>query len=236
MTLVLAGCSTASAGDDRVLTVYAAASLTDVFAQLEEAYEAEHPHVDVVVVHGGSAELAATIVEGAPADVFASANEAQMEAVQELTAAPPTIFATNTLTLVVEDGNPLRLAGLDDLAREDVVSVVCAPQVPCGAATLELAAAEGATLAPSSQESSVTDVLGKVAAGQADAGVVYVTDVARASGVEQVEIDGAAAVVNSYPIAPMSGGESLDLAASFVDLVLGDAGQRVLAEAGFGSP
>ncbi|MFV0634956.1 molybdate ABC transporter substrate-binding protein [Demequina sp.] len=245
--LTLAGCSAADADqaatdtpapapDERVLTVYAAASLTEVFGDLEAAYEAAHPEIDVVTVFGGSSELAATILEGAPADVFASANEKQMDVALEETAAEPRIFATNVLTVIVEPGNPLNITGLGDLAREDVVSVVCAEQVPCGAATVKLADLQGIALAPSSQENSVTDVLGKVASGQADAGVVYVTDVARSEDVEQVTIDGADAAINLYPIAPLTNGDSPDLAQSFVDLVLSDEGQETLAAAGFGAP
>lgn len=234
--LCLSACTAASADEDRTLTVYAAASLTDVFADLERTYEASHPEVDVVMVHGGSSELAASIAEGAPADVFASANEAQMDSVLPLVHGQPALFASNVLTMIVEPGNPLGLTGLEDLARADVTSVVCAPQVPCGAATERLARLEGITLAPASQENSVTDVLGKVASGQADAGIVYVTDVARSEEVQQVVIGGADDVVNRYPIAAMTGGSSPDLAPSFVALVRGERGREVLAQAGFGAP
>ncbi|WP_084038001.1 molybdate ABC transporter substrate-binding protein [Demequina sp. NBRC 110053] len=234
--LLLPGCSSATADGDRQLTVYAAASLTHVFGELEQTYEAAHPGVDVVMVHGGSSELAATILEGAPADVFASANEAQMDAVRTEIATSPQVFATNTLTMIVEPGNPLGLSGLDDLAREDVASVVCAPQVPCGAATLDLASLIGVELAPSSQENSVTDVVGKVASGQADAGVVYVTEAQPSSGVQEVPLAGAAEVVSAYPIAAMAGGHSPDLGPSFVELVLSADGRAVLERAGFGAP
>lgn len=247
IVLALTGCATGTATADtsltagpapaeRVLTVYAAASLTEVFGDLESAYEAAHSAVDVVTVFGGSSELAATILEGAPADVFASANEKQMDIALSETAARPQNFASNVLTVIVEPGNPLGITGLEDLAREDVVSVVCAAQVPCGAATVALADLQGIALAPSSQENSVTNVLGKVASGQADAGVVYVTDVARSAEVEQVAIEGADSAINLYPIAPLTHGDSPDLAQSFVDLVLSDEGQATLAAAGFGAP
>ncbi|MFW2514617.1 molybdate ABC transporter substrate-binding protein [Demequina sp. SO4-13] len=213
------------------LTVYAAASLTDVFASVENGFEDEHPNVEVTTVYGGSADLAAQIAEGGPADVFASAHPAQMVGL-----GTASVFATNTLTLVVPTGNPAAVTGFFDLARDDLTSVICAPQVPCGLATEQLAAAQGVALSPSSQENSVTDVLGKVASGQADAGVVYVTDVARADGVEEVKIPGATEVANTYAITPIPGATHTDLATAYIDFVTGPDGRAVLADAGFGAP
>ena len=228
------GCSPADTDADQ-LVVYAAASLAVPFAQIEADFEATHPGVDVVMVHGGSAGLAAQILEGAPADVFAAANQVQMANVADETAVAPQVFATNTLTIAVADGNPAGVAGLADLADPGLVTVVCAPQVPCGASTARLAEARGVTLAPASQEGSVTDVLGKVDSGQADAGVVYVTDIARADGVDGVPIPGAEEFANQYPIAPLARASDPALAASFVGHVLGE-GQEALREAGFGAP
>ncbi|MFW7415645.1 molybdate ABC transporter substrate-binding protein [Demequina sp. SO4-18] len=231
----LPGCAPAEASP-RTVTVFAAASLTEVFAELEDRFEAMHPGTDLVRVHGGSAELAAAIREGAPADVFASANERQMETIAPDQAAPPRVFATNVLTMVVEPGNPLGLTRLADLERDGVVSVLCAEQVPCGEAAKRLAAASGVTLSPASEEKSVTDVLGKVATGQADAGLVYVTDVARSALVEEVAIAGSEAVRHSYPIAVTGAGSAPDLGTDFVDLVLAEVGREALESHGFGLP
>lgn len=233
--LGLSACAPAEAAP-RTVTVYAAASLTEAFADLERDFEAQHPGVDVVVVHGGSADLAAAIREGAPADVFAAANEQQMDAVAPERIKEPRIFATNTLTLIVEPGNPLGLSGMADLERRDVISVVCAAAVPCGEATARLAAVHDTTLSPSSEERSVTDVLGKVATGQADAGVVYATDVARSDGVEAVPLARASEAPSSYPIAPLRGGGAPALAIAFVDMATSPDGLATLASHGFGAP
>ena len=234
MGVGLGGCANADARHE--LTVYAAASLGEPFAELEAGFEAAHPDVEVTVVHGGSSSLAAQILEGAPADVFASADEAQMSIAAPEIASDPVVFATNTLTIAVPRGNPAEVKGLPDLADGSVVSVICAAQVPCGAATLTLAEYAGLTLRPASQEGSVTDVLGKVATGQADAGVVYVTDIARDPAVAEVEIEGAGAVVSRYPIATLGRADDPEVAQAFVDYVTGSHGQAVLAGAGFGAP
>lgn len=229
----LSGC--ANAGSPHELTVFAAASLTEPFTQIARSFEDSRPGVEVTIVHGGSSSLAAQIVEGAPADVFASADEAQMSVASPEVAGDPVLFATNTLTIAVPRGNPAGVTGLRDLADAGVVSVICAPQVPCGAATLTLTEAAGLTLSPASQEGSVTDVLGKVATGQADAGVVYVTDITREPAVAEVEIEGAGAVVSRYPIATLARADDPELAEAFVDYVTGPHGQAVLSAAGFGA-
>lgn len=240
LSLALAACTatsddpapTASGTEDVTIQVFAAASLTDVFGEIEQEFETANPGVNVEFVFGGSSDLAAQINEGAPADVFASANEAQMEAVGE--AVPnPELFASNTLTIVVAEGNPLAIDGLEALTREDVTLVVCAPEVPCGAATAKVAEAAGLSLAPVSEEPNVTDVLGKVANDQADAGLVYVTDIARADGVEGVDFEGAAAVVNLYPIGALAESVHGPEAAAFVAYVLGEDGQQILESYGF---
>ena len=217
------------------LNVFAAASLTDAFESLETKFEAANPAVDVVFNFAGSADLAAQITEGAPADVFASANESQMAAVGDAVAGPE-IFASNALTIAVAAGNPLGIAGLGDLANPELRLVVCAPAVPCGAATATLASTQGVALAPVSEESNVTDVLGKVASGEADAGVVYVTDIARADGIEGVAIAGAESVVSSYPIGALTASAHGEAADAFVAWVLGAEGQAVLTSYGFGAP
>ena len=233
----VAGCG--QEDGDTTLTVYAAASLTAAFEQVAEDFEAEHDGVDVELSFGGSSDLVTQIQEGAPADVFASADTTTMDALvdADLVGAGPQVFATNTLEIAVPPGNPAGVATVQDLAEPGLQLVVCAPEVPCGAAAQRVAEAAGVTLAPVSEEQSVTDVLGKVTSGEAEAGLVYATDV-RAAGddVEGIEFPESGDVVNTYPIAPVDGSDETDLADEFVAFVLGGTGQRVLADAGFGSP
>lgn len=235
--LALTGCSSASSSpNNETITVFAAASLTDTFTELGKDFEAANPGIDVVFSFAGSADLATQIVEGAPADVFASANEAQMDVVsaESLTAVAPVIFATNILTIIVPSDNPADVGSFEDLANADVATVVCAPQVPCGAATVTLEDKFGFDIPAVSEENSVTDVLGKVSSGQADAGIVYVTDVARAGdSVMGIPIEGADAAITTYPIAALAGASVA--AQEFVDYVAGPAAATVFAKAGFGT-
>jgi molybdate transport system substrate-binding protein len=140
------------------------------------------------------------------------------------------------LTIVVEAGNPLGISRLEDLTRGDITLVACAPVVPCGAAAVEIQAASGVTLNPASEEANVSDVLGKVANGQADAGLVYVTDVSRAEGVESVAFAGSAAATTAYPIGAVASSPHTEAAEAFVAYVLGPRGQAVLASHGFAAP
>lgn len=233
--LALSGCTSASS--DRTLTVFAAASLTDVFGTLEKRFENQHPDVDVRMHFAGSSTLAQQITEGASADVFASANEDVMRDVAEagLLSGAPKPFATNTLTIAVEPGNPLGITGLDDLARDDVTSVVCQPEVPCGDAARTLIDKRGLDVRFASEERDVKAVLAKVTLGEADAGLVYVTDTQAAGKVDAVEIAGAEDVVNTYPIATLTDAPEPELAAEFERYVRGDGGS-VLRDAGFGTP
>ncbi|GAB2644298.1 molybdate ABC transporter substrate-binding protein [Nocardioides ginkgobilobae] len=222
-----------------MLTVYAAASLTSTFTELAERFEADNPGVTVALSFAGSSDLVAQVISGAPADVLASADLATMDQLtaEDLQGSEPEVFATNTLQIAVPPDNPGEVSGLADLAEEDLAVVVCAPEVPCGAAAVALAGEAGTTLAPDSEEQSVADVLGKVRAGEADAGLVYVTDVvAAASDVLGIDVPEAAAVVNDYPVATVAGSDEAELAQAFVDLVLGEEGRQVLADAGFGTP
>jgi molybdate transport system substrate-binding protein len=221
------------------ITVFAAASLTGTFTELAENFEAAHPETTIALNFAGSSDLVTQITEGAPADVFASADTTNIEklADADLVSGEPVDFATNVLTIAVPRGNPADVANFADLAGADVKTVVCAPQVPCGAATEAVESATGVALRPVSEESSVTDVLGKVTSGEADAGLVYVTDVAAAGdGVEGIAFDESAEAVNTYPIARVSESANAELGAAFIDYVSGPDGQRVLAAAGFGAP
>lgn len=229
--------------EERTLTVLAAASLRDVFTDLAADFEAEHDGVTVALSFAGSSDLGDQILAGAPADVFASADERTMTRVVDAgDASDPVAFATNTLTIVTPPGNPAGVETFADLARDDVKVVVCAPQVPCGSATDTVAEAAGVTLHRVSEEASVTDVLAKVTSGEADAGLVYVTDATLAGDdVEVVDVPETSAALNVYPIALVAaaedaGPEQVALAQAWVDLVTGDAGQAALAAAGFGAP
>jgi molybdate transport system substrate-binding protein len=230
------------------LTVYAAASLTGAFDELATAFEQRHPSLDVrPITYDGSSTLATQIIEGAPADVFASADERNMQKVVDAgLASSPERFASNTLTLIVPAGDPGGVTGLEDLADPDLTVVLCAAEVPCGAASATLLSNAGVTASVDSYEQNVTAVLTKVAAGEADAGLVYVTDASSRSSlgegasaadtVDAIAVDGADAVVNRYPIAALDGSENPDAAAAFVAFVRGDEGQAVLASFGFGAP
>ncbi|MEV0953330.1 molybdate ABC transporter substrate-binding protein [Promicromonospora sp. NPDC050249] len=243
--VTLAACSGPSRPDDgdapsdRTLTVYAAASLTSAFEQIAADFEAAHDGVSVELSFAGSSDLVAQLQQGAPADVFASADTANMDklAAAGLLAGTPADFATNTLMIAVPPGNPAGVASLADLAAEDLNLVVCAPEVPCGAATERVEQAGGVSFSPVSEEQSVTDVLNKVITGEADAGLVYVTDV-RAAGdqVEGIEFPGSSDVVNVYPVSALQGSAQPELAQEFVEAVLSPDGQQVLSDAGFAAP
>jgi molybdate transport system substrate-binding protein len=220
------------------LTVYAAASLKSAFDELGAQFEALHPSLEVMpVVYDGSSTLATQLIEGAPADVFASADEKNMQKVVDAgLATEPQLFASNTLVLVLPTGNPGEVEDLSDLADDSVSVVLCAPEVPCGAASQTLLSGAGLVVTPVSLEQNVTAVLTKVAAGEADAGLVYVTDVQGRTDVESIVPEGAADVVNRYPIVALSESANPDAAHAFADFVLGEEGQEVLAGLGFGKP
>ncbi|MFH8249186.1 molybdate ABC transporter substrate-binding protein [Microbacterium sp. B2969] len=220
------------------LTIYAAASLKTAFDELATEFEAQHPGVDVVpIVYDGSSTLATQLIEGAPADVFASADEANMQKVVDAgLASGPELFATNTLVIATPKGNPGDVEDLSDLADDSVTVVLCAPEVPCGAASQKLISNAGLTVTPASYEQNVTAVLTKVAAGEADAGLVYVTDVKGRDDVDSIVPEGASDVVNKYPIVALKDAANPDAAAAFAEFLLGTQGQEVLAGLGFGAP
>ncbi|GAA1157267.1 molybdate ABC transporter substrate-binding protein [Nocardioides aquiterrae] len=239
LVLPAAACGDHGGSGDTTLTVYAAASLTATFEQIAQEFEAEHDGVDVRLSFGGSSDLVAQIENGAPADVFASADTATMDRLVAagLDGADPQDFATNVLEIATPPDNPAHVQSFQDLAKPGLKVVVCAPEVPCGAAAQQVAARAGVTLHPVSEEQSVTDVLGKVASGEADAGLVYVTDVrAAADRVHGIEFPESGDVVNTYPIAPVAGTDEPALAREFIEMVLGDTGRQILRDAGFGSP
>ncbi|WP_222194727.1 molybdate ABC transporter substrate-binding protein [Modestobacter italicus] len=245
LLLVLAGCGTdaagAPAGDEvaGTLTVFAAASLTDVLTGLGDQLEADHPGLEVQFSFAGSSALATQVVQGAPADVLASADTEQMGLVTDagLTDGSPGVFASNVLEIAVPAGNPGGVTGLADFADPDLALAVCAPAVPCGSAAEEVFAAAGVDAQPDTQEDDVRAALTKVQLGEVDAALVYATDV-RAAGdaVEGIPFPEAGQAVNEYPICRLAAAPNPVAARAFVDLVRSDAGRRALADAGFRTP
>ena len=248
LTLAVAGCgssddssspSSSEAAGSGKLIVFAAASLKQSFTAIGEQFKTDNPGSDIEFSFAGSSDLVTQLTQGAPADVFASADTKNMDkaADAELIAGDPVNFASNTLAIVTAPGNPKKIASLKDLAAPGLSVVVCAPQVPCGSATEKVEKSTGVQLNPVSEESQVTDVLGKVTSGQADAGLVYVTDAQGAGGkVAAVPFPESEDAVNTYPIAILDQSTQPELARSFVDLVTGEAGQKVLNAAGFAKP
>lgn len=248
-SLLAVGCSAAAdpaptasvpSGDDAPtgsLTVFAAASLGAAFDEIAEAFEEENPGVDVQpITYDGSSTLATQLLGGASADVFASADENNMaKVVDGGLAADPVLFASNTLVIAVPAGNPAGITSLEDLADPDAAVVLCAAEVPCGAASQTLLQNAGVTVTPASSEQNVTAVLTKVAAGEADAGLVYATDVVDAEGVESIVPEGAAEVVNHYPIVALTDAPEPRNAAAFVAFVVGERGREILSSFGFGA-
>ncbi|SEE93293.1 molybdate ABC transporter substrate-binding protein [Ruania alba] len=223
------------ADGEQTLTVYAAASLAGPISELLAQYASDHPEVAVApAVLDGSATLVTQVAEGAAPDVIATANEATMaQLVEANLVAPPEIFATNTLVIAVPEGNPEGVTGLEDLTRID--TVLCAPEVPCGDAATTLLELAGVDLEPISVEQNVTAAAERVTSGATDAALVYATDVAaREDQLDAVVPDGAADVVNRYPIATLTSARAAG--ADFLELVQSADGAAVLAEHGFGTP
>ncbi|WP_422395779.1 molybdate ABC transporter substrate-binding protein [Rhodococcus sovatensis] len=239
--ILLAGCGNSEGAGSATdtITVFAAASLKSTFTELGETFEAQNPAVTVEFNFAGSSDLVTALAQGAPADVFASADTINMTKAVEanLVDGEPVNFAKNTLTIVTAPGNPKDVASFADLADPDILTVVCAPQVPCGNATATLEKATGTTVPAVSEEASVTDVLGKVTSGQADAGLVYVTDAAGAGDqVTTVDFPEAREAVNTYPIAVLKSSRNVAAASAFEALLTGPTGRQVLIEAGFAAP
>lgn len=247
--MALAGCASGDSGGQggdsgqaaapRTLNVFAAASLKDTFTAIEKQFEQANPGTDVKLTFAGSSDLATQINQGAPADVFASADDKNMAKVTQagLNQGEPARFATNVLQIAVAPNNPKKVASLADLAKPDLKTVVCAPPVPCGSAAQKVEQAAGVTIKPVSEEQDVKSVLSKVSSGNADAGLVYVTDVTAAKGqVQGVNVPDASKAVNNYPIVALKDSKNQDLAAKWVQAVTGPSGRQVLKAAGFGAP
>lgn len=243
--LLLTGCTAADpeppAEPDTLsgtVTILAAASLTESLDELAAAFEEAHPGVDVVVSYGGSSALAEQIVSGSPADVFFSANESTMATVADAgLAVDPAVLLTNELEIAVPAGNPGDVTGLADFAKADLAIALCDPAVPCGSAAAKLFASTGITPSVDTLEQDVKAALAKVALGEVDAALVYVTDVTAAGdAVEGIEVPEAGAAVNSYPVALLRDARNPGAARAFVDFLRSDAARAVFRDAGFGIP
>jgi molybdate transport system substrate-binding protein len=220
------------------LVVLAATSLQEAFDEVEAAFEAAHPAVDVQVTTDGSANLATAIIEGAPGDVFASADAANLRKVVDegLAGGSGTTFVTNLLQIVVEEGNPLGIDGLEDLSDPGVTLSLCQEEVPCGRYAVQAFEAAGLPVPPAGQEDKVSGVLTKVMLGEADAGLVYVTDVLAAGGVEGVDLAEDEQVMATYPASVLTEAQNPEAAAAFVEFLTGEEAQAILTRFGFGSP
>lgn len=237
----------AAAGD---LTVFAAASLTDAFKQIGQQFGAANGGASITFNFAGSDQLATQIGQGAPADVFASANKKQMDVViraGDVISGTEKTFVRNRLVVIYPKDNPAKLAALKDLANPGVKLVLANKHVPVGGYALDFLAKASklpeytAAYSPTvlsnvvSYEESVKSVLSKIALGEADAGIVYTTDAAtvRDGSVAQIAIPDTLNTIATYPIAATKNAKHADLAKKFVDYVLGPEGQQVLAKYGF---
>ena len=219
------------------ITVDAAASLSTVFPALEKTFVAEHPGTSITFSFGGSSALAAAIVSGAPVDVFAAASAKTMQTVTDasLTAATPVVVAQNKLEIAVPPGNPGKITGLKDFATATKTIVVCDKAVPCGAAATTVFGIAKITPSVDSYEPDVTSVLTKVEGNDADAGLVYVTDVLAAGDkVDGIPFTEADQAITAYPIAAIKGSKNAALADAWVAYV--QAHEADLQAAGFLAP
>jgi molybdate transport system substrate-binding protein len=233
---LLAACGPDS--DTEPVTVLAASSLTDVFAELEAAYEAANPDVDLVVSTGGSPSLAAQAAAGAPAAVLITADRSSMRQAVDagVVESDPRPIATNTVTVAApaEPPGPF-VADITDLVDDEVLVALCAPEVPCGAAAADLLRAGGVEVDADTLELSVRGVVTRLELGEVDAGVVYRTDVRGSGGGLRAVPDGVDDTIGAvrYLTAPLDGQEG---GADVVDFLLSGRAQRILADHGFGPP
>jgi molybdate transport system substrate-binding protein len=250
----LAGCSSSSSAPSTAssssatasspaltgsITVLAAASLQKTFTALGTTFEKAHPGTSVKFSFNGSDTLAEQIDQGAPADVFASANQSTMQTVQKAgnTTGTPTVFVKNTLEIAVPPGNPKNIKTLADLAKPGIKVAECAASVPCGSAAVKALAAAKVTLTPVTYETEVTGALTKVELGEVDAALVYHSDILGAGGkVDGVVFSTASVAVNSYPIDVLKGSANPTLAQAFVSFILSPSSEQTLLKAGFQAP
>lgn len=232
--LLAVGTAGCGRSDPDAVTVFAAASLAEVMEDLASSFESSHEGVAVTLSVAGSQRLAAQIRDGAPADVFVSANREQIEAVAGEITGEPVVVATNELVIAVEPGNPLGIAGLNDLTGR-LRLVLAAPEVPAGDYARRALDSAGVTVTPADHAPSVRAALSKVGLGEADAAIVYASDViARDQEVEAVPID--SGVRAEYLAAIIADSSRLDVSRAFVRHLRSDAGAAILSDHGFGPP
>jgi molybdate transport system substrate-binding protein len=241
LALALAACGSSakttapptSKGASGSITVLAASSLTKGFTALATQFESAHPGSHVNLSFASSSILAEQIKNGAPADVFASADQKNMAKLQtagEVTGTP-VVFAKNKMEIAVAPGNPKRIATVADLAKSGVIVVLCASEAPCGKYADQLLKQDNVTLTPKSREIDVKSTLTKVTSGDADAAIVYVTDVKGASGnVDGVEIPAGQNVTATLPIATLKDAKNAALAAAWVKFVTSSTTEKTLQE------
>jgi molybdate transport system substrate-binding protein len=247
IAMLLSACGgTASSSQSRTLTVYAAASLTDAFTEMGEAFEALHPGITVAFNFGGSQNLRTQIEQGAPADVFASANTKEMDALiagEFVDTGAPNVFLNNQLVVILPQANPAGIASLEDLAKPGLKLVLAAEEVPAGRYAREvlenLNAVFGAEFKEEvlsnvvSNEDNIRQAVTKVQLGEADASIVYVSNAIAVPELQQIEIPAEMNVIAEYPIAPLAGSANTELANAFIDYILSPEGQAVLQKWGF---
>lgn len=237
--LLAAGACSDSDSAAGSITVFAAASLTEAFEETGDEFEAEHPGVSVSFNFAGSSSLREQILAGAPADIFASADEPTMTglATADALSEDPTPFASNRLEIAVPPGNPGEVTGLADLTDPELLVGLCAEEVPCGRLARQLLDDVGIDASVDTNEPSVRGLLTKVEAGELDAGLVYRTDVlAAGNAVEGVPLPANATARSTYPVAPLTDATDSEVAQAFIDFLLSDAGQAILSSHGFDSP
>ncbi|MEO6492580.1 MAG: molybdate ABC transporter substrate-binding protein [Ilumatobacteraceae bacterium] len=221
------------------VTVFAAASLTSAYTEIGDAFMTEYPDAKVTFNFASSSDLVTQIKEGAPADVYASADQANMTKLTDASgnAGEPQVFATNSLQIIVEPGNPKGITGVADLAKPDILYVTCAPEVPIGKYGAKVLETAGVVATPVSLEENVKGIVTKVTLGEADAGIVYTTDViAAGDAAEGIDIPSDINVTATYPLVVTAEAPNPTGGQAFVDFVLSEQGQKILASFGFAAP
>jgi molybdate transport system substrate-binding protein len=218
------------------VSVFAAASLTDAFKALGDAYHHDHSTVSLQFNFAGSPTLVTQIEQGAQADVFASADTTNMDKLRGdgFTSGSPQVFAHNKLEIAVAPGNPKHVSSLTDLARPGMIYISAGPTVPAGKYAAQALQKAGVSLTPKSLETDVKSVVSKIELGEADAGIVYTTDVKAAAGkVDGVAIPDSYNVVATYPLVVVKDSKHTDAAGAFIAYVLSASGQSKLESFGF---
>lgn len=235
LLLTLVGCTN---NGQTELVVSAASSLTDAFGDIETAFEASHPGVDVILNLAGSSNLREQILQGAPVDVFASADQLNMDKIasSELLAGTSQVFARNSLTIAVSHDNPGNVTGLDDFGDPNLLIGLCAAGVPCGDLARQVLTNASVVPMIDTNEPDVRALTSKLELGELDAGIIYRSDLVRSSGLEGLEIPEELNVSTDYPVAVISRSANRALSAEFIGFLLSPNGQEILARFGFEAP